>query len=187
MGLTDQDLILALETVADRLGSEWPAELCLVGTAASRVQGVALPVRDIDLLTRSRAAVDRFAEAMEGLPCLHPPELLCGEVQYFCAFEVRGVSVEASTVEIPEDGDLSEVRGSGPWTHQVQVRVGRHTIPAVALELRLATELARGRTDRAEALTAWFREHGETELLRRVLAGVVSPPETASSPPESPR
>ena len=149
-----------------------------MGTAAALLQGVALPVRDIDILCREREAVDQFAGAMAGFPALQEPAWLAGDRQYYCNYDVAGVEVGASTVEIDVPHDTAETLGDGPWRHFLQVPVGEHRVPAVRLELRLATEILRRRRDRSEPLIAFLSAHGcDTDLVVRALrnAGVPEP------------
>ncbi len=81
------------------------------------------------------------------------------------AYEVDGVEVDASTVEAPTESGFIEARGSGPWTHFREIEVGERSIKAVAPELRLATELSRGRKDRADLIAHWLHDHGHDAAL----------------------
>jgi hypothetical protein len=143
-------------------------EYRLVGTGAALAQGVRLPTGDIDLLVAERGQVDRFAAALGRFRCLEPPAWLPDAHQYFTHFEVDGIDVGASTVEVPTESDAIECIGSGPWQHYVDVDLGRHTVPAVALELRLVSELIRGRPDRSAPLIEHMRAHGaDVRLVRK--------------------
>ena len=153
----------------------------LVGTAAALLQGVALPVRDIDILCRERDAVDQFAGAMAGFPALQEPVWLAGDRQYYCNYDVAGVEVGASTVEVDVSHDTVETLGAGPWRHFREVPVGEHRVPAVRLELRLATETLRRRRDRSEPLISFLRAHGCDHPPRRPR------PERCRSPAANPR
>jgi len=113
--------------------------------------------------------VDAFATALGGYPCLTPPTLLHGGIQYFAAVEVDGIRVEASTVEIEAQAETLEVTGIGPWKHQSLIRIGESMAPTIALELRLASELSRDRQDRYLSIVKYFASHGETSLLNAVL------------------
>lgn len=140
----------------------------LVGTGAALAQGVTLPTGDIDILVAERSSVDRFAAALAGFPCPDPPAWLPDAGQYFTHFTVDGVKVGASTVEVPGASDTVECVGVAPWRHYVDVPVGGHVVPAVALELRLASELVRGRAERVEALVEHLRVHGaDLDLVER--------------------
>jgi len=147
----------------------------VVGTAAAQLQGVELEACDIDLLFRDRADLDAFDAALAQFPRRRGPLYIAEARQYFTEFTVDGVSVELSTVEWESGSDAGECVGEGPWLHCRIVRCGSHDVPAVALELRLATEILRRREDRSAALTAHLREHGcDRDLLGRALdaAGV---------------
>jgi hypothetical protein len=146
-------------------------EYRLVGTGAALAQGVALPTGDIDLLVTRRDEVDRFAEAMSGFPCQEPPAWLPDAGQYFTHFKVDDIDVGASTVEVPTDAEAVECIGRGPWQYYVDVRVGRHTVPAVALELRLISELIRDRADRYTPLIEHMRVNGaDLHLVEHAMA-----------------
>lgn len=143
----------------------------LVGTGAALVQGVQLPTGDIDILVARRADVDTFAAGLSGFRCLDPPAWLPGARQYFTHFELDEIKVGASTVEVPTDSDAIECIGPGPWVHYVDIDVGRHVVPAVALELRLVSELIRGRPDRSGPLIEHLRSHGaDLRLVRRSMS-----------------
>jgi hypothetical protein len=99
---------------------------------------------------------------------LDPPAWLPGARQYFTHFRLDEIKVGASTVEVPTDSDAIECIGPAPWQHYVDVDLGGHTVPAVALELRLVSELIRDRPDRYKPLIAHMRSHGaDLELVRR--------------------
>lgn len=132
----------------------------IVGTAAALLHGVSLPASDIDILMRRRQDVDAFSAALKNIPCLHEPELLPGDIQYFARYEVGGIQVEFSTVEIASDSDAVECSGDGPWKYFSLIQVGRHHVPVVALELRLITEVCRDRPDRYEPLIEFLLLHG---------------------------
>ena len=144
MSLTRAEVARTLGRVLEAWQPAFPYRL--VGTAAALLQGVELPARDIDILCRERAAVDQFAAALARYPALQEPVWLAGDHQYFCNYDVEGVEVGASTVEIDTGYDTTETLGTGPWRHFVEVLLGAHRVPAVRLELRLA---ARGATPAA--------------------------------------
>lgn len=136
----------------------------LVGTAAACLQGVDLPVGDIDLLVQHRRDVDAIAHALAGFPCIAEPRWLPASHQYFAAHLIDGVEFSVSTVETPCLDDGWECQGPGPWQHYVTV----DGIDCVRLELRLTTELLRGRSDRYKPLLAHLKTHGaDLELLHR--------------------
>ena len=177
MSLTQAEVARTLGRVLEAWQPAFPYRL--VGTAAALLQGVELPARAIDILLRERAAVDQFAAALAHCPALQEPVWLAGDHQYFCNFEVEGVEVGASTVEIDTGHDTAETFGTGPWRHFVEVPLGAHRVPAVRLELRLATELLRRRRDRAEPLIAFLNAHGcDTSLASRALQNAGIAPRT---------
>jgi hypothetical protein len=143
-------------------------EYRLVGTSAALLQGVPLPTGDIDILVKERAHVDAFGTTLASYKCLFAPAWIPHGGQYYAEYEVNGVGVGISTVETETASDAIECLGSGPWEHYVLVPCGPYTIPAVALELRLISELARDRPDRSTPLIQHMRAHGcDVELVRR--------------------
>lgn len=165
------DVTATLDTVLTTLRAAG-ADLAyrLGGTSAALLQGVHLPAGDIDLLAARREDVDAFAAALASYPCLHAASWLPESSQYFTRYEVRGVKVEMSTVERQVDSDAMECVGRGPWQHHVWVACGSHRVPAVRLELRLATELVRNRADRYEPLLDHLTAHGcDADLLHRAM------------------
>ncbi|WP_067144263.1 hypothetical protein [Microtetraspora malaysiensis] len=142
----------------------------LGGTSAALLQGVRLPVGDIDLLVARREDVDKFGAALASFPCLNAASWLPQSSQYFARYEVHGVKVEISTVERQAESDGMECAGRGPWQHYVWIACGSHQVPAVRLELRLATELVRDRADRYEPLLDYMSAHGcDVDLLHRAM------------------
>lgn len=158
-----------LSLVLDRLNpAAWGFQYRLVGTGAALAQDVQLPTGDIDILVSRRDEVDTFADALSGFPCLEPPAWLPNSRQYFTHFKVDEIDVGASTVERPVDTDTFECIGRGPWQHYVDIAFGWHTVPAVALELRLVSELVRNRPDRYNALIQHLRSRGaDLDLIQR--------------------
>ena len=60
-----------------------------------------------------------------------------------------------------------------------RVPVGEHRVPAVRLELRLATEILRRQRDRSDPLIAFLRAHGcDTDLVGRALSNAGVPERT---------
>lgn len=166
------DLEAVLHRGFDLIGPAVPdLRYRLVGTAAACLQGVDLPVGDIDLLLADRPTVDAIAAALEGRPCVEAPRWIEVSRQYYACFDVDGVGFSFSTVEDPRDEDGWECMGPGPWRHSTTVDIGGHGIDCVALELRLVTELVRDRPDRYRPILAHLAEHGaDLELLRRSMA-----------------
>lgn len=152
-----------LSPLLDQITPDRPYRL--VGTAAALAQGVQLPTSDIDVLVSRRDDVDAFAAVLSPFPCRTPPTWLPEARQYFAVFTIAGIDLEVSTVEWPADTDTFECAGPGPWRHYTEVDLGRHTVPAVALELRLATELLRDRPDRWRPLIDHMRHHGGDQSL----------------------
>lgn len=168
---TEAKLRRVLERVVRLCRTGGVQDYCLIGTAAALLGGVTLEVGDIDLLMRERADVDRFARALAGYPVIASPNWLADARQYYAAFEVDGTKVEASTVEWPTDAEALESLGTGPWHHRRAISVGTELVQTVALELRLATELVRDRSERVAALIEWMRHNGfDAELLRSAMA-----------------
>ena len=160
------------ETLVVVLDHSMPAcaqiEYRLVGTAASLLQGVSLPVGDVDILVKERESVDAFGSALASFQCLSAPAWMPHARQYYAEYEVNGVGVGFSTVEAETESDGIECLGRGPWEHYVLVPCGPYTIPVVALELRLVSELSRNRPDRYIPLTRHMQVHGcDIELVRR--------------------
>lgn len=128
----------------------------IVGTVASWLVGVDLPVGDVDVLARDRRTVDSMSAALTraGIDCRTSPRLFDdgGHPQYFASFELDDTRIEVSTVESAGDGGLSECAGRAPWVHSQVVSVGtgaaRSELRVVASELRLLSEVRRGRPDR---------------------------------------
>ena len=150
----------------------------LVGTGAALLHGVSLPAADIDILVRERSSVDAFCQALAPFKCLEAPAWLAQTQQYYGNYEVNGVEVGISTVEVPSDLDIIETFGRGPWEHFTLLPCGSHTVPTVALELRLLTELYRDRPDRYEPLIEFMRLNGcDVDFMQRGLAAIGLPPD----------
>jgi len=64
-----------------------------------------------------------------------------------------------------------ECFGKGPWRYFDLVSCGARTVPAVATELRLITEVSRGRAERLRPIVDHLRGTDyDTALIRRGLA-----------------
>ena len=147
----------------------------LVGTGAALLHGVSLTVGDIDILVRDRHDVDAFGAALSSFRCLEAPAWLAEMRQYYANYEVNGVEVGISTVEVPSDVDTVETFGRGPWEHFALLPCGPYAVPTVALELRLITELFRNRPERYQPLMQFMQDHGcDLDFIRRgiVVAGL---------------
>ena len=163
------------ETLVTVLEHSMPAcaqiEYRLVGTGSALLQGVPLPAGDIDILMKERKNVDAFGAALASFECRFSPAWMSETRQYYADYEVDGVGVGISTVEVGTDSDGLECVGRGPWLHYVSIPCGPYTVPAVALELRLVSELSRNRPDRYTPLIQHMQVHGcDIELVRRGMA-----------------
>jgi len=148
----------------------------LVGTGAALLHGVSLPAGDVDILVKERHSVDAFGSALSLFRCLQAPALLAGAHQYYADYEVNGVEVQISTVEVASDADTIETFGRGPWEHFALLPCGRYAVPTVALELRLITELSRNRPDRYQPLIRFMRVQGcDLDFIRRGMAAARLP------------
>jgi hypothetical protein len=159
----------ALTTVLDHM---LPAcaqiEYRLVGTGAALLHGVELPAADVDLLVKEREDVDAIGAALSAFRCLVAPAWLPETRQYYGNYEVNGVKVGISSVEIEWEADTIETFGRGPWEHFAPIPCGPYLVPTVALELRLITELFRDRPDRHQPILRYLRTHGcDIELISR--------------------
>ncbi|RAI45313.1 hypothetical protein CH341_04795 [Rhodoplanes roseus] len=170
MALTIGLLRETLANVLNRAEREGAFRYRLIGTAAGLLRGVPLEPGDVDLLVTERAHVDTFARALRSYRCLASPTWLQSAGQYYAAFDVDGVKVEASTVEWPSDSAFVEAIGSGPWEYFSDIAAGDRLVAVVAIELRLATELRRDRRDRVDAIVRWIRYHGcDLQLLTHAM------------------
>ena len=143
-------------------------EYRLVGTGAALLHGVELAAADVDFLVKERQAVDAMSAALSPFRCLFTPAWLPETRQYYGSYEVNGVEVEISTVEVESEVDTVETFGRGPWEHFVVIPCGPHPVPTVALELRLITELFRDRPDRYQPIIRYMQVNGcDVDLIRR--------------------
>jgi hypothetical protein len=148
----------------------------LVGTGAALLHGLSLPAADIDILVRERRSVDAFDSALSSLKCLEAPAWLAEARQYYGNYEVNGVEVGISTVEIASDADTIETFGRGPWEHFTLLPCGGYTVPTATLELRLITEIRRNRPDRYQPLIQFMQQHGcDLEFIQRGLMAAELP------------
>jgi hypothetical protein len=140
----------------------------LVGTGAALLQGVQLPTADIDILVKDRESVNTFSSSLSTFKCLFAPNWIKESRQFYSEYEVNGVGVGISTVEVDTESDGLECVGYGPWKHFTLVPCGPYNIPAVALELRLVSELIRNRPDRYKPLIQHMQVNGcDVELVGR--------------------
>jgi hypothetical protein len=150
-------------------------EYRLVGTGAALLHGVALPAADVDILVRQREDVNAFGATLSSFRCLEPPEWLPETRQYYGNYEVDGVEVGFSTVELEAEADTIETFGRGPWEHYILIPCGPYHVPTVKLELRLVTELFRDRPDRYRPIMRYLQVKGcDIDLISRgiVAAGL---------------
>jgi hypothetical protein len=148
------------------------AEVRLVGTASSLLRGIELPANDIDLLFHDRAGVDAWFGVLSAhLDVGSAPAWIADSQQYFARMRDGDVTIELSTIEIESDADTMECFGKGPWRYFDLVSCGARTVPAVATELRLITEVSRGRAERFRPIIDHLRGTDyDAALIRRGLA-----------------
>ncbi len=143
-------------------------EYRVVGTAAAMLRGVPLPVGDLDILLKERRGVDLFAQVLSDFPCITPPTYLADARQYFANYDVDGVKAELSTVEWETHSDAVECIGCASWEHFSLVGIDSFAAPVVALELRVVSELVRGRSKQFTVVAGFLRRNGcDIELVRR--------------------
>jgi hypothetical protein len=176
VGLDRADVQCALETILTHVSD---TEFRLVGTASCVLRGIEIAANDIDVLFRERTAIDTWTASMADVAeLLDEPTWLDDSSQYFARLDVAGVTVELSTVEIDARTDTAECVGAGPWVHFDRVSCGEFSVPAVALELRLVTELTRHRLDHVGPIVAYLRDHPcDIALVERGLADLSTPPD----------
>lgn len=144
----------------------------VVGTASSALRGIELPVGDVDILAKDPDAVDDLVAATASKPATWT-ETPFGR-QYLANHSVAGVSVQFSTVESNVRGRkrLAECVGETPWRYFSLVDVDGRPVPVVASELRLASDLLRGRDDRWRPIAADLVAHGyDSDLLAQAVVG----------------
>jgi hypothetical protein len=178
MTLTRDEVIGAIRSLLPTLAQHGD-HVRLVGTASSLLRGIDLPAGDVDILARSHAVVDELAHSADdaGGTCIAAPRWLDTPFggQYIADYEVDGVRVEFSTVELsaPDPTYIAECAGVTPWRHFDAVDIEGHALPMVASELRLLSEVTRGRDDRWRPIASFLSVHGYDEgLLGAALAGV---------------
>ena len=173
--ITADQVAAALSPVLDDL-VRLSERVRVVGTASSALRGIVLPVGDVDILARDRAAVDELVLAF-GSPSATVIETPFGH-QYLADHVIGGVPVQVSTVESTASGRrrLAECVGEAPWRYYSLVDVAGQPIPVVASELRLASDLMRGRADRWGPIAAHLLTVGfDLELLSQAVLGFPQP------------
>jgi len=140
------------------------------------LHGVELPAADVDILVKEREGVEAIDTALLPFRCLSASAWLPETRQYYGNYEVGGVEVWISTVEIQSEADTIETFGRGPWEHFTLLPCGPHTVPTAALELRLITELFRDRPDRYRPIIRHLQASGcDIDLIRRGMGAVGLP------------
>lgn len=165
------ELVAVLRTGFDLIKAAVPGlRHRVVGTAAACLQGVDVPVGDIDVLVDRRDDVDTVAAAQADSPCIAAPQWLTASQQYFACYSLDEVRFEVSIVEVSCHEDGWECQGPCPWRHYVTVDCEGHRIQCVRPELRLTSEFLRNHPDRYQPLLAYLRTHGaELDLLQHSL------------------
>ena len=93
--------------------------------------------------------------------------------QYISDYRIGGVPIQISTVELsdPDPGYVAECAGDAPWLHFDTIDIDAYAIPVVASELRLLSDVIRGRTDRWRETASFLATHGyDDRLLSDALA-----------------
>jgi hypothetical protein len=180
MAITRDDAIGAIRgflPALERLGDR----VLIVGTTSSLLRGIELPAGDVDVLARDRDVVDQLAREADrvGARCDAGPQWIDTPFggQYIADYRVDGVLVEFSTVElsVPEPTRLAECTGDGPWLHADAIHVEGYAVPVVASELRLQSEVLRGRADRWIPIALFLADTGYDErLVNEAMVGVSS-------------
>jgi hypothetical protein len=173
--ITADQVVAALSPVLDDL-VRVSERVRVVGIASSALRGIVLPVGDVDILARDRATVDELVLAF-GSPSATVIETPFGH-QYLADHIIGGASVQVSTDESTASGRrrLAECVGDTPWRYYTLVDVAGQPIPVVASELRLASDLMRGRPDRWRPIAAHLRTMGfDVELLSQAVLGFPQP------------
>ncbi len=171
-----EGLRTVLEHVYDPLDRERLA-WAVVGSTATALQGCRVVPHDLDLLTQEPASVFRFAELLAPFEAAESTEsffLSTREVPVFVGpmggldwhfgrWMIAGVSVEVAHIAPPEgwsDSPSDSVWecGPAPWPHARRACFEGYSVPVVPLEIQVGTNLARGRTETGEDLSARVAE-----------------------------
>jgi hypothetical protein len=156
-------LLPALELLRDRVR--------IVGTASSLLRGVEVPAGDVDILAKDRATVDQLAREADhaGATCDAAPRWVDTPFggQYIADYHVGTVLIEFSTVELslPDPNYLAECAGDAPWLHFDSIDIEGYAVPVVASELRLLSDVMRGRADRWLPIASFLAKYGYDERL----------------------
>ncbi|MEM7129610.1 MAG: hypothetical protein AAF702_24970 [Chloroflexota bacterium] len=153
-----------------------PEKYRLVGTAATVLHGAATPARSIDLLMIDRENVDAMHLVMSAFRVDSPPIYQPEVKLYWASYFVDDIHVQVCVHESPASSDGMETRGTGPWKNYTKLPWGQHSVPTVALELRLVTELWRNRPERYEPLIDYMTtKKVDIGLLQRGLNEIKLP------------
>jgi hypothetical protein len=170
MTITRDEAIAALRPLLPGI-EQRQARVRIVGTASSLLRGVDVPAGDVDVLVNARDVVDELAHELDeaGATCDAAPRWIDTPFggQYIADSRLRGVLVQISTVELSESDPsyIAECAGDAAWQHFDLVDVGGYAIPVVASELRLLSDVIRGRPDRWRPVAASLARDGYDEVL----------------------
>ena len=165
MTITRDEAIAALQPLLPGI-EQRQQRVRIVGTASSLLRNVDVPAGDVDILAKERAVVDDLAHELDraGAMCDAAPRWIDTPFggQYIADARVRGVLVQISTVELsqPDPSSVAECAGDAAWRYFDLVDVGGYAIPVVASELRLLTDVIRGRPDRWRPVAACLARDG---------------------------
>ena len=148
----------ALRILVSRLDSV-PVRWALTGSLGFALQGVPVPVHDIDLQTDRQGAyaIEQVFSAFS----IRKVEYSAKERirSYYGALKIEGVEVEIM-------GDLQKRLDDGTWEDPVDiekwktwVRVNGQRVPVMDLAYEYRAYLRMGRLERAELLRKWLEEH----------------------------
>ncbi|WP_158370272.1 hypothetical protein [Cellulosimicrobium cellulans] len=162
----------------------------LVGSAATRVQGVAVEPGDVDVLVHPGTTDDAVRALAERLTAFAVPGPGTADLATFRSTPDRPLAatpdrqwlfgrwcVDGGTLEIARiRADVPapavvETMGTGVWATRRTIGWRGQEVPVVPLEVQLATVLLRGQRDRERAVRARLAAVGTDEaLLARALA-----------------
>ena len=170
MTITRDEAIAALRPLLPGI-EQRPERVRIVGTASSLLRGIDVPAGDVDILAKARDVVDELAHELDGAGATYDaaPRWIDTPFggQYIADSRVRGVLVQISTVELsqPDPNAVAECAGDAAWRHFDLVDVGGYAVPVVASELRLLSDVIRGRPDRWRPVAARLARDGYDEAL----------------------
>jgi len=145
----------------------------VTGSLGMALQGVDVPVHDIDLQTDAEGAyaIERlFPEFVVQPVQFSASERICS---HFGALEMDGIRVEIM-------GDVHKRLEQGEWEEPVPVEryrrwveVGEMRLPVLSLEYEYQAYLQLGRQDKAEMLKQWLAEHREEGFTTEITENTV--------------